>query len=59
MQRVTAIWSGAGGSTHMNKAYKVMPVPLTPTINTGWGMKELRAALSRKTWGYWWMKSWT
>ena len=23
------------------------------------GMKGLRAALSRRTWGYWWMKSWT
>jgi len=21
------------------------------------GMKELRAALPRRTWGYWWMKS--
>ena len=28
-------------------------------INTGWGMKGLRAALPRRTWGYWWMKSWT
>jgi len=23
------------------------------------GMKGLRAALPRRTWGYWWMKSWT
>ncbi|KAK4828047.1 hypothetical protein QYF61_023085 [Mycteria americana] len=23
------------------------------------GMKGLRAALQRRTWGYWWMKSWT
>ena len=23
------------------------------------GMKGLRAALLRKAWGYWWMKSWT
>jgi len=22
-------------------------------------MKRLRAALRRRTWGYWWMKSWT
>jgi len=29
------------------------------SINTGWGMKGLRAALPRRTWGYWWMKSWT
>jgi len=27
--------------------------------NTGWGMKGLRAALPRRTWGHWWMKSWT
>jgi len=31
----------------------------TPSINTGWGMKGLRAALARRTWGYWWMKNWT
>ena len=31
----------------------------TPGINTGWGMKGLRAALPRRTWGCWWMKSWT
>ena len=30
-----------------------------PSINTGWGMKGLRAALWRRNWGYWWMKSWT
>ena len=30
-----------------------------PGINTGWGMKGLRAALRRRTWGYWWMKRWT
>jgi len=23
------------------------------------GMKRLRTALPRRTWGYWWMKSWT
>ena len=28
-------------------------------INTGWGMKGLRVALLRRTWGYWQMKSWT
>jgi len=32
-------------------------VRATPAINTGWGMKGLRAALPRRTWGYWWMKS--
>jgi len=30
-----------------------------PGINTGWGMKGLRAALPRRAWGYWWTKSWT
>ncbi|KAK4833061.1 hypothetical protein QYF61_027723 [Mycteria americana] len=28
-----------------------------PSSNTGCGMKELRAAVLRRTWGYWWM-SW-
>ena len=32
-------------------------VGATPCINTSWGMKELRAALPRRTWGCWWMKS--
>ena len=31
----------------------------TTGVNMGWGMKGLRAALPRGTWGYWWMKSWT
>ena len=26
-------------------------------INTGWAMKGLRAALQKRTWGYWWMKN--
>ena len=30
-----------------------------PAITTGWGMERSRAALPRRTWGYWWMKSWT
>ena len=34
-------------------------VGATQSINTGWAMKVLRAALPRRTWGYWWMKSWT
>ena len=34
-------------------------VGATPTMNTGWGMRGLRAALLRRTWGYWWIKSWT
>ena len=28
-------------------------------LHLGWGMKGLRAALPRRTWGYWWVKSWT
>ena len=34
-------------------------VGVTSDINTGWGMKGWRAALPRRTWGYWWVKSWT
>jgi len=34
-------------------------VGATPAISTGWGMKGWRAALPRKTWGCWGMKSWT
>ena len=30
-----------------------------PNISTGWRMNGLRAALQRRTWGYWWTKSWT
>ena len=29
------------------------------THGISWGMKGLRVALLRRTWGYWWMKSWT
>ena len=29
------------------------------SVNTGWGLKGFRAALMRRTWGYWWMKSCT
>ena len=25
---------------------------------TGWGMKGLRTAWWRRTWGYWWVTSW-
>jgi len=28
-----------------------------PQYQYGWGMKGWRAALPRRTWGYWWMKS--
>jgi len=34
-------------------------VGATSAINTAWGMKGLRAALPRRTWEYWWKKSWT
>ena len=27
-----------------------------PSMTTGWGTKGLRAALTRRTWGYYWMK---
>jgi len=30
-------------------------VRAAPAIDTDWGMKGLRAALLRRTWGYWWM----
>jgi len=25
----------------------------------GWGMREMIAALTRRTWGCWWVESWT
>lgn len=28
------------------------------SVNKDWGMNGLRVSLPRKTWGYWWMKSW-
>ena len=31
----------------------------TPSINSGWEMRRRRVALPRRTWEYWWMKSWT
>ena len=34
-------------------------VRASPTTNTGWGMKGLRSAPTRRTWGHWWMKSLT
>jgi len=34
-------------------------VGATPAISTDWGMKGLSTTLMRRTWGYWWMKSWT
>ena len=33
-------------------------VGANPSINRGWRMTGLRAALLRRTWGYWWMKTW-
>jgi len=43
-----------------NKAMrKVLHMGRGNPISRGCLMKGLRAALMRKTWGYWWMKSWT
>ena len=41
-----------------NKAKSCTWVRGTPSVDAGWGVKELRAALLRRAWGYWWMKSW-
>jgi len=41
---------------HFNEQWKVS---FFPDIDTSWMMKGLRAALPRRSWGYWWMKSWT
>jgi len=30
-----------------------------PAVSTGWGVKGWRAALKRRPWGCWGMKSWT
>lgn len=29
-----------------------------PSINTGWGMSEIKPVLLWKTWGFWWRRSW-
>ena len=34
-------------------------VEATLITNTSWGMKGLSIALLKKTWGFWWMGSWT
>ena len=31
----------------------------TSITNTSWGMKGLSTALTKNTWGCWWMESWT
>jgi len=33
-------------------------VEATPIIGTNWGMKGLRAALLKKTWGCRWLAGW-
>lgn len=33
-------------------------VGVIPSINTDWGMSELKPVLLRKTWGCWWRRSW-
>ena len=40
------------------KARSSIWVGATPTLSTVWGMKGLSAALLRRTWGVWGMKSW-
>ena len=36
--------------------YKVLHLGRdSPGINTGWGMKGLKAVLWRRAWGYWWI----
>ena len=34
-------------------------IRVIPDIYTNWGKTSLRAALWRRTWGSWWMRSWT
>jgi len=51
--------SGKRKSSLLDKAKSCTWVGPTPAVNTGWGMEGLRTALPRRTWGYWWMKSWT
>jgi len=46
------------GSTR-SSARSCTLVGTTPSINRDSRMKGLRAALRGRTWGYWWMKSWT
>ena len=41
-----------------NKAKRIW-VRASPAVSTGWGMRRLRAALPRRTWGCWGMRSWT
>ena len=50
--------SSSWGSTRPS-AGSCTRVGAIPSTNTGWGMKGLRAALPRRTLGYWWMKHWT
>ena len=45
----------SGGTTRLGE----QRIGATSGINTGWGMKGLRAVLRRRTWGYRWVKSWT
>jgi len=32
-------------------------VRIIPKTSTGWAESSLRAALRRRTWGYWWMRN--
>ena len=55
--RSEPVWT-SWGSTRPS-ARSCTWVGATPGINIGWGMNGLRAALPRRTWGCWWMNSWT
>ena len=55
--RSQPLWTSWGST--MPSAGSCTRVRATPSINRGWGMEGLRAALPRRTWGYWWMKSLT
>ena len=47
--------------TRFNKAEGSVlhQVGAMPGIGTDWGKISWRAALRRRTWGSWWMRSWT
>ena len=55
--RSGSVWT-SWGSTRPS-ARSCVWVGAIPAINTGCGMKGLRAALPRRAWVYWWMKNLT
>jgi len=46
------VWTSQGSTRP--RARSCIWVRANPTTSTDWGMKGLRAALLRRTWGYWW-----